>query len=77
MRRITHPVDAYNEFMDDTLDEEEKAERKADLENLQAYNPFKRSEDSNRRTNWLNEKGLDYFETNVENILIDFMEKHI
>lgn len=74
MKRIMHPVDAYNEFMDDTLNEEEKAERKADLENLQAYNPFKRSEDSNRRANWLNEKGLDYFETNVENILIDFME---
>ena len=77
MKRITHPVDAYNEFMDDTLNEEEKAERKADLENLQAYNPFKRSEDFNRRANWLNEKGLDYFETNVENILIDFIEKHI
>lgn len=31
----------------------------------------------NRRANWINEKGVDYFETNVENILIDFMEKHI
>lgn len=76
-KRVTHPVDAYNEFMDDTLNDEEKAQRKADLENLQAYNPFQRSEDSNRRANWINEKGVDFFETNVENILIDFLEKHI
>lgn len=77
MKRIMHPVDAYNEFIDDTLNEEEREQRKQDIENLQAYNPFKRSEDSNRRANWLNEKGIDFFETNVENILIDFLEKHI
>lgn len=77
MKRIMHPIDAYNEFVDDTLNDEEKLQRKQDIENLQAYNPFKRSEDSNRRANWLNEKGVDFFETNVENILIDFLEKHI
>lgn len=77
MSRIMHPQRAYDEFIDDTLNEQEKAERKADIENLQAYNPFQRSEDSNRRANWLGEKGVDFFETNVENLLIDFMEKHI
>lgn len=77
MQRITHPKDAYNEFMDDALSDDEISERKDQLDSLQAYNPFIRSEDSNRRANYIAAKGEDYFETNVENILIDFMEKHI
>ena|GEM_PF-4033228 len=29
-----HPIDAYNEFVDDTLNDEEKLQRKQDIENL-------------------------------------------
>jgi hypothetical protein len=31
----------------------------------------------NSRANYIISKGVDYFETNVENIMIDFLEKHL
>jgi hypothetical protein len=31
----------------------------------------------NVRESYLNAKGVDYFEFNVENLFIDFMEKHL
>ena len=77
MKRIMHPKEAFNEFTNDILTEEEKQLRDSDIANLQAYNPFLRSENTNRRNNYIISKGTDYFETNVENIMIDFLEKHL
>ena len=76
-KRIMHPREAFEEFSNNLLTEQDKQEMYSAIRDLQVYNPFTRSEDMNRRANWINEKGVDYFETNVENILIDFMEKHI
>lgn len=76
-KRITHPKEAFEEFANDLLTQQDKEEMDSAIRDLQVYNPFTRSEDMNRRANWINAKGVDYFETNVENILIDFMEKHI
>jgi hypothetical protein len=62
--------------MNGLLDKEEIKKREDDIKNLQAYNPFKNSELSiNVRNNYINEKGVEYFEYNVENLFIDYMEK--
>lgn len=76
-KRVMHPQQAFEEFSNNLLTQEDKDEMSSAIQNLQVYNPYTRSEDINRRANWINMKGVDFFETNVENILIDFMEKHI
>lgn len=76
-RAITKPKEFFEE-MNGLLDKEEIRKREDDIKNLQAYNPFKNSELSiNVRNNYINEKGVDYFEYNVENLFIDYMEKQI
>ena len=77
MKRLKHPKEAFDEFTNDILNDEEKKLRDSDIANLQAYNPFQRSENTNRRSNYIISKGVNYFETNVENIMIDFLEKHL
>lgn len=76
-RRIFNPGEFFEE-MQGLVGNEEVQQREYDINNLQAYNPFKNSESSdNIRNSYISEKGVDYFEYNVENLLIDFMEKHI
>lgn len=77
MRRIMKPKEAFMEFSEGILSDEDKQARDFDISNLQAYNPFSRSEDVNRRENYLRTKGVDYFETDVENLIIDYLEKHV
>ncbi len=77
-KRLKHPKDAFREFSEEILNDEEKRQRDADIERLQAYNPFLKSETSdNLRINYIADKGVDYFETDLETIMVDFMEKHI
>ena len=77
IRLFTKPKEFFEE-MQGLLSPEEMLQRTDDIANLQAYNPFKNSEKSdNIRNSYINEKGVDYFEYNVENLLIDFMEKQI
>ena len=77
IRLFTKPKEFFEE-MQGLLSPEEMLQRTDDIANLQAYNPFKNSEKSdNIRNSYVNEKGVDYFEYNVENLLIDFMEKQI
>lgn len=76
-RRLFNPGEFFEE-MQGLVGNEEVQRREYDINNLQAYNPFKNSESSdNIRNSYISEKGVDYFEYNVENLLIDFMEKHI
>lgn len=76
-RMIFKPKEFFEE-MQGLIGSEELTQRTDDIKNLQAYNPFKNSEKSdNIRNSYIAEKGVDYFEYNVENLLIDFMEKHI
>lgn len=77
LRRFMNPKQAFMEFTEDILTEEDRQDRDFDIANLQAYNPFSRSEDVNRRENYLRTKGVDYFETDVENLIIDYLEKHV
>lgn len=75
--RMFKPKEFFEE-MQGLIGEDEIRQRDEDIKNLQAYNPFKNSEVSdNVRNSYIREKGVDYFEYNVENLLIDFMEKQI
>lgn len=75
---IRHPKETFLEFSEGLLSEEEKIQRDDDIQRLQAYNPFLKSEmSSNLRQNYIDKNGVDYFETDLETIMIDFMEKHI
>lgn len=77
-RAITHPQQAFREFAEEMMTEDEKRQRDDDIERLQAYNPFLKSETSvNMRQNYLANKGEDYFEYDLETIMVNFMEKHI
>jgi hypothetical protein len=77
IRRIVNPK-LFFEEMEGLVGKEELTSREDDIKNLQAYNPFKNSESSiNIRNSYINEKGVDYFEYNVENLFIDYIEKHI
>lgn len=76
-RRIFKPGEAFKEFSEDMMNEEEQQMRNRDLESLRAYNPFLNKESANIRENLIREKGIDYFETNVEKLFIDFLEKHL
>lgn len=77
MRRILKPGEAFEELQG-VLGADDVRSRQDDLLNLQAYNPFTNSEKSdNVRKSYIADKGVDYFEFNVENLLIDFMEKHV
>jgi hypothetical protein len=46
------------------------------LEHLQLFNKFQRGEGDGRE-NFIAEKGKDYFETNLETILADFIERDL
>ena len=75
--RMFKPKEFFEE-MQGLVGQDEIRQREDDIKNLQAYNPFKNSETSNNvRNSYIQEKGVDYFEYNVENLLIDFMEKQI
>ena len=76
-RAIFKPKEFFEE-MQGLISEQEQVQRTDDIKNLQAYNPFKNSEKSdNVRNSYIQEKGVDYFEYNVENLFIDYLEKHI
>lgn len=77
-KMIKDPKEAFEEYTEGLLSNDEKLQKDLDFENLQAYNPFLKTEVSNNtRAAYINSKTPEYFETDVENILIDFMEKHI
>lgn len=60
------------------IHDEENDRRDRDVSDLLAYNPFKNSEGSTHvRNSYIADKDVEYFEFNVENLLIDYMEKHI
>ena len=77
-RMIFKPKEFFEE-MQGLIDKQEINRREDDIKNLQAYNPFKNSEKSdNVRNSYIADKGgADYFEFNVENLFIDYLEKHI
>ena len=77
IRKITKSKEFFEE-MQGLIGAEEISKREEDIKNLQAYNPFTNSEASeNVRNSYIKDKGVAYFEYNIENLFIDYLEKHI
>lgn len=77
-KKVTSPKESFSEFTEGILSTEEHDFMDENFEKLSSYNPFTASECSiNTRLNLYKSKGFEYFETDVENIMIDFLEKHI
>lgn len=80
-KRVSRMIKKPNLFFEELqglVGEAEQQQREEDIRNLQAYNPFRNSEmNDNVRQVYIDEKGVDYFEYNIENLLIDYTEKHI
>lgn len=76
-RMITKPTEAFEE-MAGYLDSKDITERDTAIENMRVYNPYTRSELSmDERDRYISEKGEGFFETNLENIFIDFLSKQV
>ena len=77
IRMFTKPKEFFEE-MQGLIGSEEMDQRREDIRNLQAYNPFANSEKSDSiRNSYIMDKEVDYFEYNVENLFIDYLEKQI
>lgn len=66
----------FQEMVEGVITEEEIKMRDRDMEDLQAYNKFRASETQAGRQRLL-KFGKNYFETNIENIVIDYIHKSI
>lgn len=70
------PKRYFREMYEGILSKEEQEQVSNDIEDLQAYNKFKVSDfNGNIRKNMLQDYGKDYFETNVQNLVIDYIHK--
>lgn len=75
-----HPDKYFREFYEGILDDEEQVYISQDMRDLQAYNSFRQgqTEKGRKRLNALMQKhGPDYFETNLQNLMIDYIHKYI
>ena len=69
------PKTLFREYLESVTTEEERDQRDRDLEIFRLSNRFAFSEtnDSAPRANYILKHGSSFFETNVENLLIDFL----
>lgn len=78
---IKNPSMFFKETYENIFSEEEEQKLQQDIQDLQAYNPFKASEKTSQRSNsrdlLLKKFGKEYFETNVQNIVIDYLYRDI
>lgn len=78
-----NPTLFFKEMYENILNDEEEAKINSDIENMQAYNRFKVAEPdlSGRpkkgRQRLLQNYGKDYFETNIQNLVIDYSYKNL
>lgn len=65
----------FKEMYEDILTDYEESQINSDIENMQAYNRFRASETTKGRQRLLSKYGKDYFETNLQNLVIDYSYK--
>lgn len=70
------PKKYFREMYEGILTDDQQQQVTRDMEDLQAFNKFKISESERGRENMLR-YGKDYFETNVQNLVIDYIHKAI
>lgn len=76
MELLKNPKQGIEEFVNKVASQEEQSLRDAGIESMQLYNKFSIGEGSGRN-NYIAEHGADYFETNLETLIADFIEKDI
>ena len=62
---------------EDILTDQEESQINQDIEDMQAYNRFRASETTKGRQRLLTRYGKDYFETNLQNLVIDYSYKSL
>lgn len=76
MELLRNPKQGIEEFVNKVASQEEQSLRDAGIEAMQLYNKFSIGEGSGRK-NYIAEHGTDYFETNLETLIADFVERDI
>ena len=76
MELLKNPKQGIEEFVNKVASQEEQSLRDAGIESMQLYNKFSIGEGSGRN-NYIAEHGADYFETNLETLIADFIERDI
>lgn len=76
MELLRNPKQGIEEFVNKVASQEEQSLRDAGIETMQLYNKFSIGEGSGRK-NYIAEHGADYFETNLETLIADFIERDI
>lgn len=62
---------------EDILTDQEESQINQDIEDMQVYNRFRASETTKGRQRLLTRYGKDYFETNLQNLVIDYSYKSL
>ena len=75
---IKHPKAAFEELYNDVANPDERNYYEdAGIGSLQVRNKFWKGDDLDERDNYIAQQGVNYFETNLESLLIDYIEKDI
>jgi len=69
---LKNPERWYDDFVE-KVSETERRLYEEDREHLSLRNPFSLGETEEDRKRWISEEGVDYFETNVDNILVNYL----
>lgn len=76
-RMLTRPGEVFEETLGN-LDANDVAARDDAIDRLRLYNPYTRSYTSMAdRDSYIASKGVGFFETNLENIFVDFLSKQV
>lgn len=73
---LKNPERWYDDFVE-KVSETERRLYEEDREHLSIRNPFSLGETEENRKRWIAEEGVDYFETNVDNILVNYLYQKI
>ena len=77
MLLLKNPKAFAEEQLNGELSEDQIAERDISIKAMQIFNPFMTGESRETRKNFIAEKGEEFFETNLERLLIHFIESDI
>lgn len=76
-RLVTHPKEAFSE-LEGFLDKKAVQDRDSAMADLRVYNPYTRSFiNMKEREAFIADKGVGFFETNLENIFVDFLSQQV
>ena len=74
---LTNPKAFAKEQLEGELSEDQVTKREMSIKAMQIFNPFMTGESHDTRESFIAEKGENFFETNLERLLIHFIESDI